>query len=121
MYIWFPYKTLDLPESQYNTTLPKVLTHIISYSFPNVAFQWAHAPLDPLETLVIDMIFIELLFQIRIQIKSFSLCCHVIASINKAEQKIQNINMISILLNGSEFWWSTLSVFTEQKTFVRDT
>ncbi len=33
MYIWFPYKTLDLFECPYNTPLPKVITHIVSCFF----------------------------------------------------------------------------------------
>ena len=35
MYLWFPYKILKLFECQYNIPLPKVHTHMISYSFPN--------------------------------------------------------------------------------------
>ena len=41
MYIGSPYKTPDLSEPQYNTPLPKVYTHMISYSFPNVCLRRA--------------------------------------------------------------------------------
>ncbi len=57
MFIWFPYKTPDLFEPQYNTPLPKVHTHMTSYSFPNAAVQWpdlrAVAGIDPMQPLVI--------------------------------------------------------------------
>ena len=43
MYIWFPYKTPDLSEPQYNTPLPKVHTNMISYSLPNARADETHA------------------------------------------------------------------------------
>jgi len=39
MYIWFPYNILEFSKCQYNNSLPKVHTHMISYSFPGALNQ----------------------------------------------------------------------------------